>query len=249
MKHKREVTPIVALVITIGLANLPSPAQQLGPSTDLNNFASVQELYAQGDYESVVAIGERLLLIEAQTTNQKDPQFSKLLLMIANSNRALGNANKAGFAYKRAISALETVDGRNRRLGAVLERYACFLQRNGNKAEAYDVQKRALAILAPSPEPSRRDPVTGTVVQGQRIDIPQPNYPVQARRNKISGSVSVVALIDETGKPLTACAESGDEVLAIVAEEIAFRARFTPTTLGDIPVRVNAQIVYKFVPR
>lgn len=235
-------------MITAGLSSLSSAVQQAAPSHDLDNLSeSLKTSYEKGDYENVIAVGGQLLAVKEKDPMQKDPQFSSLLLILANSYRATGNIDRAELTYKRAIATLEAIDARGRMLGTVLERYACFLKRDRNKAEAPSVQRRALEILAPLPEGYSRGPIAGRVVPGQRIEVPQPKYPFQAREKHIGGSVSVVVLIDETGKPLTACTESGNEVFAIISEEAAFKARWTPTTLGNVPVRVNGRVIYNFV--
>ena len=55
--------------------------------------------------------------------------------------------------------------------------------------------------------------------------MPKPVYPAQADKMGITGSVTVLVLIDETGKPLMAWTETGPEILAVSAEDAAFKAR------------------------
>ncbi|HEX5601436.1 MAG TPA: energy transducer TonB, partial [Pyrinomonadaceae bacterium] len=60
-------------------------------------------------------------------------------------------------------------------------------------------------------------------------------------------SVSVQVLIDETGRVVSAKAVSGHPLLTLDAQRAALQARFSPTKLGDQPVRVSGVITYNFV--
>jgi TonB family protein len=85
------------------------------------------------------------------------------------------------------------------------------------------------------------------VLNGEAILLPKPPYPPMAKQMKIQGAVSVQVLIDESGKVVSAKAVSGSAALVHVAEEAALRARFSPTKLGDQPVKVSGVITYNFV--
>ena len=85
------------------------------------------------------------------------------------------------------------------------------------------------------------------VKQGKRISTPQPPYPDEARRNHIGGSVRVHVVIDEQGNVLSAKAVSGPLELRQASEAAAMKARFTPTLLSGMPVKVTGAIDYNFV--
>jgi len=53
-------------------------------------------------------------------------------------------------------------------------------------------------------------------------------------------------MIDEHGKVVSAKAVNGHPLLRQVAETAALNARFKPTTLSGIPVKVTGVIVYNF---
>ena len=100
---------------------------------------------------------------------------------------------------------------------------------------------------ARKPEPQRIPPVvTRGVVNGQASYLPKPNYPPAALAVRVQGKVDVQVLIDESGKVVSAKAVSGNALLRSAAENAARSARFTPTTLSDIPVKVTGVIVYNF---
>jgi protein TonB len=68
-----------------------------------------------------------------------------------------------------------------------------------------------------------------------------------AKRMRLQGSVSIQVLIDEQGRVISAKAVSGSPFLTIEAQKAAMRARFSPTRLGDQPVKVSGVITYNFV--
>jgi TonB family protein len=63
---------------------------------------------------------------------------------------------------------------------------------------------------------------------------------------KASGPVNVQVLIDETGKVISAQAVSGHPLLRAAAVQAARQARFSPTMLGEQPVKVSGVITYNF---
>lgn len=89
-------------------------------------------------------------------------------------------------------------------------------------------------------------PVSGGVLNGSAISLPAPIYPESARRMRVSGTVTVEVVIDETGKVISAKAGSGHAALTDAAVQAALRARFSPTKLSGQPVKVSGLINYKF---
>jgi protein TonB len=85
------------------------------------------------------------------------------------------------------------------------------------------------------------------VLNSQALSLPPPNYPQMARNIRIQGTVIVQVLIDEKGNVVTAKATSGHPLLIPEAQRAALRARFSPTILGDNPVKVQGVITYNFV--
>ena len=106
--------------------------------------------------------------------------------------------------------------------------------------------------------------VKAGLLNGRAISLPKPEYPADARKARLEGTVYVDVLVDESGIPLSATAgylngkvrsESEDEpppspgevALRHAAEDAALEARFTPTLLSGKPVRVTGKIVYNFM--
>lgn len=101
----------------------------------------------------------------------------------------------------------------------------------------------------PAPTPKRPEIVraTSTVISSKVLSKPVPPYPAIARATGTQGPVNVEILIDERGNVVSARAVSGPAMLRAAAEQAASQARFTPTLLGNQPVKVSGVITYNFV--
>lgn len=90
-------------------------------------------------------------------------------------------------------------------------------------------------------------PISGGVLNGKAISLPQPPYPPVAKAVHASGAVVVQVTIDEKGNVISASAVSGHPLLRAAATAAARQARFAPTKLSGEPVKVNGVINYNFV--
>ncbi len=112
-----------------------------------------------------------------------------------------------------------------------------------------DTNKKVVVVNDSAPPPTPRPllkPVSGGVLNGTALVLPPPSYPDTARRMHQSGMVQVEVVVDENGKVISARALSGPSTLRDVAVEAAYRARFSPTKLSGLPVKVTGQINYNF---
>jgi len=99
---------------------------------------------------------------------------------------------------------------------------------------------------APSPTPVKVLKIS-RVLNSQAISLPRPNYPEMAKRIRVHGVVTVQVLIDENGKVVSAKAVAGHPLLVPEAVRAATQARFSPTIIGDQPVKVSGVITYNFI--
>ena len=101
----------------------------------------------------------------------------------------------------------------------------------------------------PNNEASAGDnaPAEGGFMNGKAVDLPKAVYPDEARKSRASGTVQVQVLVDETGKVLSAKAIFGPDVLRDAAVKAAMRARFKPTLVGGVAVKVQGILTYDFV--
>ena len=107
---------------------------------------------------------------------------------------------------------------------------------------------RDLGTAPPAPKlPPKKTMYTSRVLNGQAVYLPKPVYTQMAKQVGASGTVIVQILIDETGKVISAHAVSGHPFLMPEAQKAAYQARFSPTILGEQPVKVSGVITYNFV--
>ncbi len=114
-------------------------------------------------------------------------------------------------------------------------------------------------------EPAKERIVNGGVLNGKAIALPKPEFPSHLREQGKGGTVTVDVLIDETGMVVSAEAnpaaikiragaegmiaekEDVDPALVEAAEQAALNARFAPTFLSGVPVKVRGSITYNFM--
>ena len=89
-------------------------------------------------------------------------------------------------------------------------------------------------------------PTDGGILNSKALELPAPQYPAEAKRVHASGEVQVQVLIDETGKVVTAYALFGPESLRPAAVAAAKQARFAPTVVEGVTVKVSGIITYDF---
>jgi len=91
--------------------------------------------------------------------------------------------------------------------------------------------------------PEEHAPISGGVLNGKALTLPNPVYPpVEA-----SGTVVVQVLIDEEGNVVNAEAVSGPQALQDAAVNAAREAKFSPTKLKGEPVKVRGVLTYNFI--
>ncbi len=103
-------------------------------------------------------------------------------------------------------------------------------------------------LLPPTPTPKPAPTVLriSKILNSQALLLPKPNYPIIAKQAGVQGTVSVQVMIDETGKVISAKG-TGHPLLVPEAQRAALQARFSPTIVGETPVKVSGVITYNFI--
>lgn len=78
------------------------------------------------------------------------------------------------------------------------------------------------------------------------ISLPRPTYPDEAREEKVTGAVRVLATVDEQGNVVEAEAISGSPKLQAAAVAAARQAKFEPLMTNGRPVKTKSVISYSF---
>ena len=99
--------------------------------------------------------------------------------------------------------------------------------------------------VAPKPA-APKPPMTLGVITGRATFLPNPPYPRVAQAVGAEGVVNVQVTIDEAGKVISSKAVSGHPLLRQTAETAAWKARFSPTLLSKVPVKVTGIIAFNF---
>ncbi len=113
-----------------------------------------------------------------------------------------------------------------------------------------DASREAAKAVAdnfpPAPEGTMRIRVGGNVQQARLVNQARPVYPQLAKDAKISGIVSLAALIGVDGKMKQLAAVSGQPLLITAAMEAVKQWEYQPTFLNGKPVEVVTNINVNF---
>jgi tetratricopeptide (TPR) repeat protein len=216
-------------------ANLATTLERLGATY----FLEGNMVDAEASYQRSLAVREKA--------------FGSSHSKVADSHYALGeyyrgkrDYAKSAISYRRAlviyghVSGTDTPDFERTR-----EAFSCVGFESGNDEIAKELSETLKQFTAMD-EPS--DPTA--VLNGRAISLPKPDVPAAVVAHKIVGIVVIKVDIDETGKVTKArdmC--KGIPLLSQVSVEAAMKARFTPTKLSGVPVKVTGLIKYNFVDR
>ena len=117
---------------------------------------------------------------------------------------------------------------------------------DGGSGRVVEIVTPPPPIMEKSTEPPQPKMIHRSIVNGLAKSLPLPPYPSIAKAARAQGPVNVQITIDETGKIVSARAASGNPLLRGAAEKAAYQARFNPTFLNGVPVKVSGIIVYNF---
>jgi TonB family protein len=97
-----------------------------------------------------------------------------------------------------------------------------------------------------SARPRATGPIESGDLNSKAVELPEPFYPEEARKAKVTGQVKVRVMVDETGRVLSVDIISGHKLLVMSAIEAARKARFKPTLIGDTAVKITGTLTYDF---
>jgi TonB family protein len=88
--------------------------------------------------------------------------------------------------------------------------------------------------------------VENEMLSSRVISLPRPIYPEEAQRQKVAGTVRVLATVDENGSVAEAEAVSGSPLLQDAAVAAAKQAKFEPISRAGRPAKMKTIISYNF---
>ncbi|MGI8896895.1 MAG: tetratricopeptide repeat protein [Pyrinomonadaceae bacterium] len=210
--------------------------------------------HVRGRPDQAEELYQRALQIREKLYGPKHATVAQSIFNLAEFYQLTGSYKKAEPLYQRLVVLREEASGASNKvqLTETLDRYACLLRKTNRRAEAEKLEERAYGPAPKSfhvPDAQNDGADGGNVLNGMAIVLPKPTYPEEARRARASGLVTVKVVIDETGKVMRACGLSGHALLIRESEIAAYRARFTPTMLSGMPVKVTGIITYNYLVR
>jgi protein TonB len=107
---------------------------------------------------------------------------------------------------------------------------------------------RSLPVLAKTPEPTpvKRIRVASRVAEANLIHDVAPQYPPEAGRARIEGTVVLMAVIGKDGSVQDVRVESGLPILAQAAIDAVRQWRYKPYMIDGEPVEVDSRITINF---
>ena len=103
-----------------------------------------------------------------------------------------------------------------------------------------------IPVKAPEPPPVKRIRVASGVAQANLIHDVPPQYPPEAGRDRIEGTVVLLAIIGTDGTVKEVQVESGPSVLVQAAIEAVKQWRYKPYRLNGVPVEIDSRITINF---
>ena len=100
--------------------------------------------------------------------------------------------------------------------------------------------------LPPEPTPVKRIRVASAVAEANLIHDVPPQYPPEAGRERIEGTVVLLAVIGTDGSVQDVQVESGLPILAQAAMEAVKQWRYRPYLLNGVPVEIDSRITINF---
>jgi TonB family protein len=197
-------------------------------------------------YDSALKYGENALATKEKLWGKEHVEIANTLMFLIRVYEAKSDRLRAEPLYLRIIVMIENgVPDVKTRTFQMLLLYKCWLQTQKQKAEVKALQDRINGLMYRDGQSTIQN--VGEVLNGRALLLVRPVYPAEAQRMRTSGTVIVRVLIDECGSVMEAKAQSGPSSLRRVSEDAALQAKFSPTLLSNIPVRVTGVIHYNFV--
>lgn len=210
--------------------------------------------FRRGDYDTAEELSRRAVALSEAKHGADHIETARAWVNVAEIYRLRGRAKKAEEVYARVLGASEKTKPAAipPDVTQALANYLGVLYARGldDDPTIERINKLLVAVGAEAP-PTSREAIKGGVLNGHLVYNPQPEYPPEARQARAQGTVIVRVLVDEAGKVINAEAVGDYHHFALrrAAEHAAWRARFTPTLLTGVPVKVTGTITYNFLLR
>lgn len=207
---------------------------------------------ARSDFDKAELLAQRIVSIAEKKYKPEQLEMALALVNLAEVYRLKRDNKRARALYARIVESMERFppSAVPKEITLSLSNYLnlLYVQENGKDSELTERIRKLFVAIASSVPPGAHRVVDAGVLNGRAVYKPQPEYPASAKSVRAQGTVTVLVTVDETGKVIEAKATRYSHMsLGIAAEDAARRARFTPTLLSGVPVKVNGIITYNFL--
>ncbi len=212
----------------------------------------VVQLYQVGKYDKALPLAERAVLLREKNLGAESELVIGALRNLAEVQLALRKDKEAEATYERYVSIFGKVLGENSSSFIdVLDRYVCLLVRINRRDRAFEIQKRLYRLENKQEyEITAKVPVKnlemGGLMKGKVLNMTKPEYPLEAKRSHISGSVIFKITVDEVGNISTVKTLCGPPILVKSAESSIRQAQMEATIVAGKSVKITGIIIYNF---
>jgi len=226
-----------------------SPSQELSKADQLN--AEVVKLFAEKEYDKALILAKQVLEIREKILGPNHLMVALSLQNVAELLIAKKKQKEAADVYRRSLTIYEKASsGNDPKLIESLGRYICLLTTMGRSDEIKDVRISLFKLengfdesLSVSGQSSK---LSGSM-QGRALSLPRPDYPAEARANRVSGSVVMKVRVNEAGQVIELKSICGHPLLIKGSEPAVWRARFEPAVIKGQPVQFTSTVIYNFI--
>jgi TonB family protein len=207
------------------------------------------------DYFKAESLFKRAIALKEKKLGFAHPKLGSPLLQLGVLAQFRGSNKDARNFYGRALDVYDNLPRPvSESIANTLEGYICKMMEVSEPKDRAAVSARVNRIIADPPppdiEPTAALPqprrLRGGVLNGKATFRAAPEYPAEAKRNRMQGIVLVAVTIDPTGKVIDARVRCGYTALRKSSVGAAKRWKFTPTILSGNPVEVTGTIVFNF---
>ena len=118
---------------------------------------------------------------------------------------------------------------------------------NQVKEETKIENDEASCLSAEYPKRKNKYIISAGVLNVKAIDIPKPEYPAEAKAEKVVGEIKTSVFVNESGKVVWARVDNGHPLLQEAVKKVVCKPTFKPATISGHPYAVSGFIIYKFV--
>jgi len=192
---------------------------------------------------------KRAIVLKEKTFEADSVEVARSLAGLAEVYRDRKDFKRAAPIYDRALSIYaKRVGIKSIEFESTSESYACLGYETDKLAVAENINQIWNQFMLPD---DVQDAPPLRVLNGKALTMPKPEYPEPVRGGRrLEGTVIVKVVIDETGRVIEAhdmC--HGQAYLSEASVYAARLARFSPTKISGMPIRVTGVIQYRFVNR